>query len=44
MLKDKEKLKIIGDNAKKLSLKYSWKQIAEKTHNEFEKIILEELK
>ena len=44
MLKDKEKFEIIGDNAKKLSLKYSWKQIAEKTHNEFEKIILEKLK
>ena len=39
MLSDKEKFSIIGDNARNLSLKYSWNQIAEKTHYEFEKIV-----
>ena len=44
MLSDKGKLEVIGNNAKKLSLTYSWEKIAKKTHNEFEKIVLEELK
>ena len=44
MVSDKERFEIIGNNAHKLSLAYSWKQIAEKTHKEFEKIVWEDLK
>ena len=39
MLREKEKFSIIGKNAKKLASKYSWNQIAEKTHYELEKIV-----
>lgn len=42
MLNEKKKFSILGKNARNLAQKYSWREIAEKTHHEFEKIVEQE--
>lgn len=39
IISEKDKFPIFGDNARKLSEKYSWKRIAQITHLEFERIL-----